>query len=662
MKGSKRYAGAAACLTALAMIAGCSGEPVDATRQIDDFPLLDKPKDRLKPIAERNFGDKCPKAVIDALVKADPKPEMMALGGSVFNGVSSMQINWWLSEWSPPAQVARALRGGATEGSFPEFFRVPRYPDHGLDPYGRFPNGTPHFRLGLDLETVNLSLIETAFRRQGWVMSDFASYRTTDGRLFNDNVSFGGAAVDDILYGTARDYRARLKAVRHIDTIPPDADKFWANGAQSRTYAEIREHAKRVNGLTDVAKTAGPLKTIFFAENSSFVLNPSGHPCIEEMTPLDQALLRKPTRLLVGVGSNSGLFTFLYAGHPVERVCGDVNFSFGDIVREEKRYVSIRQTSKDDFLTSMKILLDKLATDGKAIENIYVMGQLRPRMIANVKPTSDQGRVGVDADYPPGQVKADPSTYHDQYYLDFAPEGSSRWISDAELKAADDLNDEINAAVNEMVEAHNRKEASRNGSKKRFVFVDLRSLEKYDVKHIADRDVIDKPMSDQPIADRDASKKKAGEKGAPGEPIVITNAHIQGLGDRKVRLDNRVLTFSRTEEWINDEKGGIKLIGQRILQGGIFSVDNLHPTVVGYALLAQELLDSIVRNEPKVQLAPGARESISPQAAYSRHIAGNVLRRLDKGLAAREEWLQMMFDLGAGGGKFDCWRKRGDVR
>ncbi len=43
------------------------------------------------------------------LFKPYMRPEMMAIGDSLYNGVSSFRINWWLSEWSVPAQVAIPL-------------------------------------------------------------------------------------------------------------------------------------------------------------------------------------------------------------------------------------------------------------------------------------------------------------------------------------------------------------------------------------------------------------------------------------------------------------------------------------------------------------------------------------------------------------------------
>jgi hypothetical protein len=130
-----------------------------------------------------------------------------------------------------------------------------------------------------------------------------------------------------------------------------------------------------------------------------------------------------------------------------------------------------------------------------------------------------------------------------------------------------------------------------------------------------------------------------------------------------ILLDNRVLTFSPFRERLEDGTP----IGQRIEQGGLFSIDNLHPTVVGYALLAKRLLDEIVRAEPTLK----GWQDISPAMAYAREFKtiengkevnrdGNVLRRLDRHLAARELWLQSAFDLGAGGQRLDCWRTPGD--
>ena len=611
MVRSTRYAAVAACLAMLAVVLGCSNKPMDARLQVDDYPAPERPEYRLRLVARRKFGTCTPRQVREMVV-AQGRPEMMALGGSVFNGVSSMHINWWLADWSPPAQVARALHGVAAEGPVPGL-RVAPYQDYGADPYGRNERGDLTFRLGLDLETTNLSRLGTAVRHQGWVMSRFKNYSTQKGDgLFVDNLSFAGAAIEDILYGTSRDYRRRLEVVRRIDTIKPDADKFWDDGPQARTYSSIIEHAKGVHTPIDIGKTAASLATIFFAENSSFVLNPTQDACIEEMTPLDQVLLRQPKRLLVGVGSNSGLFTFLYTGQPVDAYCGDVNFTFGDKVSQSKRYVSIRQSSGREFLSDMTMLLDKLAAEGRGIEQIYVMGQLRPSSIANLKPAPSL--------WPPGLGR-----YFASYDIDFAPEGS-RSISGDEVERADEFNREINDRLKALVEARNKMGGTR------FIFVDLEQMaDKYDFKHT----------------------------GRPEQQIVVTSADLPGLR-KDIRLDNRTLTFSRSEELLEDGTP----VGQRIEQGGMFSIDNLHPTVVGYAALATELLKAIKVEEGLV-LTSGAQESISPVTAYARWTRGNVLRRQDRSLSGREDRLQAIFDLQASIGNsrhLDCLPSKPGVK
>ncbi len=45
----------------------------------------------------------------DYLARTYGHPPLMAIGDSLYNGVQSMRINWWLSEWSAPTLVALRL-------------------------------------------------------------------------------------------------------------------------------------------------------------------------------------------------------------------------------------------------------------------------------------------------------------------------------------------------------------------------------------------------------------------------------------------------------------------------------------------------------------------------------------------------------------------------
>jgi hypothetical protein len=241
------------------------------------------------------------------------------------------------------------------------------------------------------------------------------------------------------------------------------------------------------------------------------------------------------------------------------------------------------------------------------------MGQLRPSAVANLKPVVGEGHPGL-------------GKYYSKYELDFAPDGS-RQIARELVEDADKLNTRVNDSLQRMVEA-----ANGLSKKTRFTFVGLDGVAARDFKHSGD------------------------EK----DRIRVTSADLKTLGDKVVHLDNRVLQFSRREEYLTDGT----FAGQHISEGGFFSIDNLHPTVIGYSLLANALLDSIVQTEG-ITLAAGARESISPQAMYARYHApnGSVLRRQDKSMASREAWYQAAFDLqnslrGKAGTGSDCWPRQ----
>ncbi len=307
----------------------------------------------------------------------------------------------------------------ATRSVHVEGLCVPHYPDRGVDPFGNTPAG---HRLPSGARSEKTSLVGSpaTVRHQGWVdvavsssvsrqsrllrSSSVAPRRTTRGGIpFNDNVALGSSDRGLLLYGTAKDYRRRVHSVQRRDTIRPDRDKFWADAPQQRSYASIVEHAKAIDLLADVidiGHTIRALPKIFFAENSSFVLNPTAHSCIDEMTPLDQVLLRQPKRLLVNVGSNSGIFTFLYTGQPIDAYCGDASFTFGKEVYEHKRYVSIRQTGGEEFLSQIDVLLDKLVAEGGGIQHVYVMGHLEAQCHSELwRPLGGQSPPGLGSYY-----------------------------------------------------------------------------------------------------------------------------------------------------------------------------------------------------------------------------------------------------------------------
>ena len=87
-------------------------------------------------------------------------PELMALGDSLYNGVQSLRINWWLSEWSVPSYVAIAMglideKNGDRTGK--RRFYGPQYPSHDASP-------SSTISYGLNLEGLRWSDLTGAAR------------------------------------------------------------------------------------------------------------------------------------------------------------------------------------------------------------------------------------------------------------------------------------------------------------------------------------------------------------------------------------------------------------------------------------------------------------------------------------------------------------------
>jgi hypothetical protein len=195
----------------------------------------------------------------------------MALGDSLYNGVQSLRINWWLSEWSAPTYVAIGMglveeRNGDRTGR--RSFYDPQYPDQDASPAA-----TRSY--GFDLEALSLRDLKGIASDQAKRLQTLAfDYRPPNKRAFVDNLAVAGFNTSDLYAWRAKDYRA----------------------AAEQALAKLR------------SGSFGAVADAFFYANAYFVLNPMKSKCIDELTPLDQVKLRKPKRLLINIGSNNGLW------------------------------------------------------------------------------------------------------------------------------------------------------------------------------------------------------------------------------------------------------------------------------------------------------------------------------------------------------------------
>lgn len=193
----------------------------------------------------------------DPLLDGYRRPEIMAIGDSIFNGVRSLTINAGLAALSPPAQMARALGLDLISPIYPRevLFDVEKV----------FRDG------GGILDLVGQAAANAAL----WI----------DGRSpwsprpFFDNIAIAAAAIDDLSTNTFETF-----------------------------YPTIPSLARAVSAPGSLISRIVAIGRLYYAINASFLLNPARDDRLAALTPIDLVALRRPRRLLVNIGNNEGLF------------------------------------------------------------------------------------------------------------------------------------------------------------------------------------------------------------------------------------------------------------------------------------------------------------------------------------------------------------------
>lgn len=281
----------------------------------------------------------------------------MAIGDSLYNGVQSLRINWWLSEWSAPSLVAIRLgliEESAADRTGAREFYGPQYPGQGGSP-GEVKN------YGFNLEKPGISGLRDRARNiwdvpkeQRESLRDLLdNYSPPNGRAMVDNIAFSGANSLDLVYWTAGEHRSLAHtALTRMKGRFPSA--FSALG-DAYTYA-----------------------------NAAFVLNPTRDRCLDQMTPLEQVQLRRPKRLLVNIGSNNGLYKVAFLGRAIgeKDSCPAAELEKG--VREMAHCVQpIKSFLNERLPADMKTLMNGLQ-GVKNLEYVYINNLALPSQVANV--------------------------------------------------------------------------------------------------------------------------------------------------------------------------------------------------------------------------------------------------------------------------------------
>lgn len=196
------------------------------------------------------------------------RPEMMALGDSMYQGVRSMSLIPGMKGGSPPAFVANALSVKNFVSPEP---KIPILWD--LEAEFRSPMPLPGIAVS-GLFKINLNYLQW---RGGEPWSDYEAF---------DNLAIGGAKIDSLWKDTYADSLEKQKAA----------------------FARMRSEFAAASAAAD----------LWFALNTCYTLNPLHRDEQAKRSPLDQVSDRKPRLLLINVGSNEGLFSAAFSGKVFE--------------------------------------------------------------------------------------------------------------------------------------------------------------------------------------------------------------------------------------------------------------------------------------------------------------------------------------------------------
>jgi hypothetical protein len=211
-----------------------------------------------------------------AVPAAYQQPDLMAIGDSLTNGVTSLSISRFRAAYSIPSLVALAIDNKHAVSD--RRYQGAIYP---ITNSGEVPVLLDFER---ELHKNQIALlsdavgdIETNVR---WWVNDYPQYAAaTKPPIFFDNVSVAQASSAGLLLCTAEDGR-QWKAAQ------------------------------------DPANAMTELPHWYYAINLSFVLNPSGVPDAEHLSQMGEVIARKPKRLIINIGSNDLIWQMAFEGRP----------------------------------------------------------------------------------------------------------------------------------------------------------------------------------------------------------------------------------------------------------------------------------------------------------------------------------------------------------
>lgn len=578
-------------VTALvAVLAGCAGLS-EGFRQTEFSELARPGNDRF------DNGERHATLPADCSIPSEYEhPPLMVIGDSLSNGVQSLYLDRFLSEWSFPNLIA--IRAGLIEERDGDRTGERRFysPDYPGDP--RRPRNLP--AVGLALPDASLfDMLRAKPQMNRTYEALVRRQRDNNGRVFVENLGAFGMSTVEAVNWTGADYR-RVAEVLHED----------------------RRHRN-------------PVEAVFY-RNAYFVANPTGQLCLDGWTLVDQVIRRKPASLLVALGSNNGLYNMAFRSRKADDAACEAEtvlaFRAAGIADDEQICeigpdgevaTTVADLVKTRYVADMTRLLERVDEEGETA-NVYVLGLIEPTRTANV---TLEGDVYVNE------------------FLRGAGLPPARWtLEKSEMERNANAIRTANAAIRSRIDAINARNHEK-GATKRIHFLDIDGFfaDHYDYKGcLADgrTDCADKQVRIVYGDNRSCNRrfdnrpfKLAGSTGGRGAP-----------------------PYCRNDAALSDAH----------YTGGLFSLDNMHLSSVGYAILARFVTDEMRKvGDPifdgidAVVAACGTPEGRVTKGACAAYVTapetavidrnrrdGEPLRRLSEGhyeRAAFNRWLMARF-------------------
>lgn len=376
-------------------------------------------------------GSRCI-AVLEMLAKTPPpaeRPAMMAIGDSLFNGVTSLTIDAHRARHSMPAVVARGL--GIV-------FMVPAYPQPIL------------IDLERELQHPLLNLLQSAgpgiqVNIQWWI-KDYPAVAPKMPEYF-DNVAVAQADSRQMICDTS------ARADTWIRNNPVDLGALQLPDALGTWYYEL---------------------------NLRFLLNPrlgqstvAGQPR-SRLSQFDQVLVRHPHRLLINIGANDGVWLMAFDGDTPDHVDQICHF-IGPTATQQTCISETVEEEMNDLVANMALVARYMPAD---VEHVYVDNLPPPSRTANLQPMPDATLTACDNT---AEGQGGPTVYYTRYRT-YVSDGPLAEVNAAQVCRMDRAVNRTNARIKQAM--------SKYLDAKRLTIIDMNGLLRaYDLKHHRGRGV-----------------------------------------------------------------------------------------------------------------------------------------------------------------------------